>query len=175
MKRRLSDRIWTRKDALINDLDTEITRNIMLGRGVQDSAQAIAKKFNTTANRAATLVYTESAPARGNDRAAIASQAQKDMFEELGVEEYEIVATLDNITSEICQTMDGKHLPMSEFKTGVTAHPFHPNCRSVTAPYFEDSEEIFGPIERRRKGPRNGQDCLCGKDDLSRMEKGVCG
>ena len=41
----------------------------MLGRGVQDSAQAIAKKFNTTANRAATLVYTESAPARGNDRA----------------------------------------------------------------------------------------------------------
>ena len=141
-----SDRIWTRKDALINDLDTEITRNIMLGRGVQDSAQAIAKKFNTTANRAATLVYTESA--------AIASQAQKDMFEELGVEEYEIVATLNEATCEICQELDGKHFPRSEYKVGVTAHPFHPNCHCATAPYFDDE---FSLGTRAARDPETGK------------------
>ncbi|MBR6400349.1 MAG: minor capsid protein [Firmicutes bacterium] len=116
---------------------------------MQDSAKAIAKDFNTTINRAATLVYTETAHA--------ASMAQKEGFEELGVEEFEIVATLDNVTSEICQEMDGKHLPMSEFKAGVTAPPFHPNCRSVTAPYFEDSEEIFGVTERAARDPETGK------------------
>ena len=144
-----SDRIWKRRDELVKKLDTEITQNIMLGRGVQDSAKAIAKDFNTTVNRAATLVYTETAHA--------ASMAQKAGFEELGVEEFEIVATLDNVTSEICQEMDGKHLPMSEFKAGVTAPPFHPNCRSVTAPYFEDSEEIFGVTERAARDPETGK------------------
>ena len=56
----------------------------------------------------------------------------------LGVEEYEIVATLDNSTSAICQEMDGQHFPMSEFKPGVTAPPFHPYCRTCTCPYFDD-------------------------------------
>lgn len=52
---------------------------------------------------------------------------------------YEIVATLDNDTSEICQEMDGKHFPMKDYEAGVTAPPFHPWCRSVTVPWFEDN------------------------------------
>lgn len=35
--------------------------------------------------------------------------------------------------------MDGQHFPMTDYEPGVTAPPFHPNCRSVTAPYFEDN------------------------------------
>ena len=34
--------------------------------------------------------------------------------------------------------MDGKHFPMSEYAVGVTAPPFHPNCRGCTCPYFDD-------------------------------------
>ena len=34
--------------------------------------------------------------------------------------------------------MDGKHLPLSEFKPGITASPFHCWCRSTTVPYFDD-------------------------------------
>ena len=38
---------------------------------------------------------------------------------------------------------------MSDFKSGVTAPPFHPNCRSVTVPYLDDEfREIFGEGER---------------------------
>lgn len=54
------------------------------------------------------------------------------------VEKYEIVATLDGHTSDICQEMDGKVFQMSEYEEGVTAPPFHVNCRSCTAPYFDD-------------------------------------
>ena len=140
----------------------------MLGRGVQDSAKAIAKDFNTTVNRAATLVYTETAHA--------ASMAQKAGFEELGVEEFEIVATLDNVTSEICQEMDGKHLPMSEFIAGVTAPPFHPNCRSVTAPYLDDEYiELTGDRTRAARDPETGKTVYVEKMTYPRMEKGVCG
>ena len=40
-------------------------------------------------------------------------------------------------------------MPMSDFKSGVTAPPFHPNCRSVTVPYLDDEfREIFGEGER---------------------------
>ena len=136
-----SDRIWQRKEELKQKLDNEITRNIMLGKGVKDSTISIAREFGVTENRAAALVYTETA--------YVASEAQKAQFKELGVEQFEIVATLDNRTSEICQDMDGKHMPMSDFKSGVTAPPFHPNCRSVTVPYLDDEfREIFGEGER---------------------------
>ena len=57
---------------------------------------------------------------------------------DLGVKEYEIVSTLDSKTSEICRSLDGKHFPMSEFKPGITAPPFHPWCRTTTVPYFND-------------------------------------
>ena len=59
-------------------------------------------------------------------------------FDELDVKDYEIVATLDSRTSEICQDMDGKHFPMVDYQAGITAPPFHVYCRSTTVPYFDD-------------------------------------
>ena len=38
----------------------------------------------------------------------------------------------------LCQDMDGRHYPMSQYEVGVTAPPFHPWCRSTTVPYFND-------------------------------------
>ena len=83
--------------------------------------------------RAGRIIMTESA--------YFAQEAQQACFNELGVEEYEIVATLDNRTCDgTCQGEDGKHYPMKMFEAGVTAPPFHPNCRCCTAPYFDDDE-----------------------------------
>ncbi len=72
----------------------------------------------------------------------LAHSAQKDCYNELDVERYEIVATLDTRTSETCRELDGEVFPMSEYKPWFTAPPFHPRCRSVTAPYFEDAEDM---------------------------------
>lgn len=72
------------------------------------------------------------------EQAFFASAAQQDCFNELGVEEFEVVATLDSHTSAICQEMDGKHFPMKDYQPGVTAPPFHVWCRSITVPFFDD-------------------------------------
>jgi hypothetical protein len=81
--------------------------------------------------------------------AYFATVAQGEVFKSLDVEEYEIVATLDSRTSEICQDLDGKHFSMSQFEAGVTAPPFHPWCRTATCPYFADED---GAGERFARG-----------------------
>lgn len=125
-----SDRIWTNKAKLVNNLHTELTQNIIRGASPQKAIDNIAKTMGVNRNQAGRLIMTESA--------AISSAAQKDCLKELGVERYEILATLDSHTSEICRYMDGKVFDMKEYEVGVTAPPFHPNCRSTTVPYFED-------------------------------------
>lgn len=72
------------------------------------------------------------------ESAAISSMAQKDCLNMLDVERYEILATLDSRTSEICRSLDGKVFAMKDYEVGVTAPPFHPYCRTTTVPYFDD-------------------------------------
>ena len=127
-----SDRIWTSKDKLINVLHTEFTQATIRGDSLDQVISNISKTMNTSKSVAGRLVMTESA--------FFASAGQKDCFSDLGVEQYEIVATLDMKTSSICRSLDGKVFKMSDFKPGVTAPPFHCYCRSCTAPYFEDDE-----------------------------------
>lgn len=137
-----SERVWGNRQKLVNELNTELTRNIILGRDPQKAIDAIAKKMNTSKSNAGRLVMTE--------EAFFSSAAQKDSFEELDVEQFEIVATLDALTSEICREMDGKHYPMSQWEVGVTAPPFHPWCRTTTVPYFDD--EFSGVGQRAARG-----------------------
>lgn len=76
------------------------------------------------------------------ESAYFSSAAQKECFNELGVERYEIVGTFDKHMCPICGRFNGKVLDMKEFKEGITAPPFHPNCRCCTAPYFEELEDV---------------------------------
>lgn len=128
--RNFSERIWGNRDRLVNELHNELTRSIMLGQEPQKAIDAIAKKMQTSRSNAGRLIMTE--------QAYFSSAAQRDCFTDLGVERFEIVATLDSHTSEICREADGQVRPMSEFEPGVTAPPFHVNCRSTTVPYFDD-------------------------------------
>lgn len=127
--RNFSGRIWSDKSQLLNELQTGLTQMLIRGDAPDRLIKDIAKKFDVRKTRAAALIQTESA--------FFASAAQKDCFHELDVEQYEIVATLDLRTSEICQDMDGKVFDMRDFQPGSTAPPLHVRCRSVTAPYIE--------------------------------------
>lgn len=129
-----SERIWGNKNKLISEVHNELSRNIMLGVDPQKAIDSLAKKMNTSKNNAGRLVMTE--------EAYFSSAAQKDCFESLGVEQYEIVATLDSHTSDICRSLDGKHFPMKDYQPGVTAPPFHVYCRSTTVPYFDKQFDI---------------------------------
>jgi SPP1 gp7 family putative phage head morphogenesis protein len=133
-----SERIWGNKQKLISEVHGELTQNIMLGADPQKAIDSLAKKMKTSRYNAGRLIMTE--------EAYFSSAAQKDCFEELGVEQFEIVATLDSHTSDICRNLDGKHFPMKDYQPGVTAPPFHVFCRSTTVPYFD---EDFGDIGER--------------------------
>lgn len=153
-----SERIWGNKNKLISEVHNELSRNIMLGADPQKTIDSLAKKMNTSKNNAGRLVMTE--------EAYFSSAAQKDCFESLGVEQYEIVATLDSHTSDICRSLDGKHFPMKDYQPGVTAPPFHVYCRSTAVPYFDEQFDI---------GERAARDEATGKtyyipDDMNYQE-----
>lgn len=142
-----SERIWGNRQKLVNELNNTLTQTIILGKDPQKAIDEIARKMNTSKTNAGRLVMTE--------EAFFSSAAQKDCFDELDVEQFEIVATLDSHTSDICRGMDGKHFPMSEWKVGVTAPPFHVHCRSTTVPYFDDEFDAVG--ERAARNEETGK------------------
>ena len=90
------------------------------------------------------------------EQAFFSSASQKEAFKELDVEEFQIVATLDSHTSNICRKMDRKHFPMSEWEVGVNAPPFHVYCRSTIKPYFDDEEEL-GIVGERAARNEDGE------------------
>lgn len=141
-----SDRVWQSKTTMVNELHQQMTRTIIQGKAPDEAIKSMTKYLqNKTKNakyNAGRLVMTE--------QAFISSAAQKDAFNDLDVEEFEIVATLDSHTSDICREMDGKHFPMKDFQPGVTAPPFHVWCRSTTIPYFDDEWGRSG--ERAARG-----------------------
>jgi SPP1 gp7 family putative phage head morphogenesis protein len=139
-----SDRIWEQKGKLINEVHQELTRTCVMGEAPDRAIANIAKRFNVSKNQAGRLIMTE--------QAYFHSAAQKEAFKELDIEQYEIVATLDSHTSDICQDMDGKVFDMKDYEAGVTAPPFHVYCRSVTAPYFDDDFDIVGERAARDEG-----------------------
>lgn len=142
-----SERIWGNRQKLVNELNNTLTQNIILGKDPQKAIDEIARKMNTSKTNAGRLVMTE--------EAFFSSAAQKDCFTELDVEQFEIVATLDSHTSDICRGMDGKHFKMSEWKVGETAPPFHVHCRSTTIPYFDDEFDAVG--ERAARNEETGK------------------
>lgn len=139
-----SDRIWESKIKLINELNNQLVQNCILGKAPDEAIKNIAKKFGVSRSQAGRLVMTESA--------YFASESQRSCFNDLDVEQYQIIATLDLKTSEICRDLDLKIFNMQDFQVGITAPPFHPYCRTTTSPYFEDEYNAGERIARGKSG-----------------------
>nr|DAX81391.1 MAG TPA: minor capsid protein [Caudoviricetes sp.] len=125
-----SNRIWKRRDKLVGTLRADLTRNIIAGRSNDDIIKNISSAMNVSKANAGRLVMTESA--------AMNSIATQKAYNRMKTEKYEILATLDLKTSDICQDMDSKIFDVKDYSVGITAPPFHPNCRTTTIPYFDD-------------------------------------
>lgn len=133
-EKNFSERIWGKKTTLINELHKQLTSMCIQCKAPDDVIRYMSKKFNVSKAQAGNLVMTENA--------YFSELAKKNCFNDLDVERYEIVATLDMYTSDICQEQDGKVYTMKEYETGVTAPPFHNYCRTTTAPYFDKDYDI---------------------------------
>ena len=141
-----SERIWNNRAQLVSELENRLTQSIIRGQSPKKVIAEIAERFNVNKSRAGALVMTESA--------FFAAASQRDAFNDLDVEKYEILATLDSRTSETCRYMDGKVIPMKDYKPGVTAPPFHVRCRSTTVPFFDDE---FTILEQRAARGEDGK------------------
>ena len=141
-----SERIWTNKKKLMNELNNELTSMCLTGKSPDKAVENIAKKMKVAKSRAKSIVYTESS--------YFQSQSDRDTLEKFGCEKYEIVATLDSHTSEVCQSMDGTVFDLKDYEVGVSAPPFHPYCRTVIVPAFEDD---FIVSERAARDEETGK------------------
>lgn len=143
-----STRIWEDKASLVNTLHTGLTQTLIRGGNlddvVNDISQFVSSKIKNKKYVASRLVTTESA--------AYASKAQEQAYKDLSVDKYEILATLDLHTSTICQDLDGKIFDRKDYQVGVTAPPFHPNCRTTTVPWFPDDIDTGERVARGKDG-----------------------
>lgn len=130
--REFSDRIWRNRTKLVDTLHTTLTSALARGETPAKTIKQLSSKMDVSAYNAGRLIMTESA--------FFASTARQDCFEDLEVERYKFVCTLDETTCPICQEADGKVFTMSAFTAGTNAPPLHPWCRCVTVPYIADYE-----------------------------------
>lgn len=140
--RNFSERIWGDRTKLVNELHQTLSRGIIRGLSPQKMIKELSGRMGASKANTERLIHTESA--------FFASRAANDAYKELEVEQYEILATLDRRTSDICRSMDGKVFKRSEFNVGVNAPPFHPRCRTTTVPYFPEDEDL--PEYRAARG-----------------------
>lgn len=127
-----SSRIWSNREQLTNELQGELLRSIVQGKGPVEAAARLASKMGVGQYQAVRLIQTEAT--------AVATMADRDSFQSLGVEKVEYVATLEAHTCPTCGGLDGKVFAISEVAASMTAPPMHPNCRCTLVPYFEDEK-----------------------------------
>ena len=136
-----SEQIWGNTDALAKDLREVLKRGFIRGASPREMAAELAKKYNVARARAQTLIRT--------DGTAIVNRSAIKRYEESGLEFYRISVHMDNRTSQICKRIhsEDKRYRIDEFETGVTAPPFHYNCRSAVIP---DEEELNNKSENNK-------------------------
>ena len=140
-----SDRIWQQKDVLINKLRQEITRSFIAQEPSERTTERISHTFDTQISNVRRLVETETA--------YVQELALHDSFKELNVKEYQILATLDKHTSSICRHLDKHIVPLSDYKPGITAPPFHPYCRSTMIPNVPLNSRASRPDQKTKYIP----------------------
>ena len=135
-----SDRLWENKDKLIYSLKETLTQGLIQGQDYSRMTKNLAGRMDVSFEQAARLVKTETAH--------FMNQADMDSYDEAGIEKYQYLASLDELTCEQCGEMDGRIFKLSEAVTGVNYPPLHPNCYSKdTEIYTKDGWKLIKDIE----------------------------
>lgn len=137
-----SERIWENRSKLVRVLKQELTQGFIQGKSVQKIASSINKQMDSGYKNALRLARTETN--------FIANESTRQGYIASNVvEQYEYLATLDNRTSEVCQSLDGRVFNLKDAQVGVNYPTLHPNCRSTVVVYFDDmaSERIARDTE----------------------------
>ena len=142
-----SERIWQNTDILAKSLSETLSGAILSGQSIEKTAKQIRDRFDVGEYYSKRLVRTETN--------YFNNQADAMAYEELGIDKYVFVATLDSRTSETCQVHDGQVYEYKDMDVGYNFPPLHPNCRSKTRGYL--GEEAEKHLKRRARNPVTGK------------------
>lgn len=129
--REWSERIWDNREQVTCEMQGELVRSIIQGKGAYESSLRLAQKMGTGQYQAVRLLQTEAT--------YITTMADVDSFGAMGVEKVQYVATLEAHTCGTCGGLDDKIMNRKDAVPGVTAPPMHPNCRCTLVPYYGDN------------------------------------
>lgn len=115
-----SDRLWSNKNELAKDLKIQVRKFLKGDITVNNIEKVIKTKYNANATNVDRLVRTEVA--------RVQSAINDYWGKENGIEQQLFMATLDNLTSEICRSYDGMVFNIND--AGKPIPPLHPYCRS---------------------------------------------
>ena len=130
--REWSERIWDNREQVTREMQGELVRSIIQGKGAYESSLRLAQKMGTGQYQAVRLLQTEAT--------YITTMADVDSFGAMGVEKVQYVATLEAHTCGTCGGLDDKVMNRKDAVPGVTAPPMHPNCRCTLVPYYGDND-----------------------------------
>lgn len=142
-----SARIWKNTQGLAADVKEQLLIGLLTGKREEEMAKEIANKYASGAFEARRLVRTESNFVNG--------QMQLAAYEECDAEQYEFVAVLDLLTSEVCRELDGKVFPVKNAVPGININPMHPFCRSTTIIHL--GGDVVPGLKRRARDPETGE------------------
>ena len=110
-----SDRIWGNKRLLSKTIKEEMTQMVIRGESSNKVAARVSEKMNASYKNAVRLVQTE--------HAYCMNEASKYTYEDLNIEKYEFLATLDKRTCKDCGKLDGKVFKLTEAMVGINYPP----------------------------------------------------
>ena len=148
-KANFSQRIWNNSEFLGKYLRTNLTASAMSGKSINKIAQELADYMNVGIYNAVRLVRTEVNH--------FANEAEMLAYEELEIEKYRFIATLDNRTCEHCAELDNKVFNIKDRIPGKNYPPIHANDRCTTVAEFDDY--VADKLQRRARD-ENGKTIL---------------
>lgn len=115
--RHYSNRLWSNRTKLKNAMVEELTQMLIQGKGVKETSKALSKRLDADLKNCIRLIHTE----HGYSMETASQKA----YDELDIDKYKILATLDKRTSKICQDLDGEVFNVKDAIVGVNMPPFH--------------------------------------------------
>jgi SPP1 gp7 family putative phage head morphogenesis protein len=153
-----STRVWNNRDKLANNVNQILRSGITQGVSNDEMAKRLTKFVKSPAGKKSSIEagYQVSKRLIQTEVTNTYNQATKTGYESTGfVEQYEYVATIDGVTSEICSDLDGQVFNLKDATTGLNYPPMHVNCRSTTVAYFDDSKKLLTRMARDVKTGKN--------------------
>ena len=119
-----SSRVWSNTKQTAEQAQEIITRGLLSRKSYNQMANELAEVTQNSKYNATRLVRTQCNH--------YLNAGEFKAYEELGVEQYLYLATLDYKTCRRCQPLDGRIFNTKDRREGVNAPTIHPHCRCTT-------------------------------------------